>query len=261
VTASPMTERVVKYLYKYRSLGSDEQRNRARTTIVDSKLYFAQPREFNDPFDCFPVPKRMTEAQVKKVITDVWRKHKPQQSRRDRRAELKGAKERIGNFEDRVRAMVDEVVNSVGVLSLSEKPDDVLMWSHYSTSHTGICLRFKVLAEKPFFVQALPVRYQAERPVLDLINDDAHAQSTKALLTKADYWSYEKEWRIIEHDKGPGVHIFPPALLDGIILGAATSKDDRALVRKWIVERRLPTELLQARFHEQLYALRLEPEK
>jgi hypothetical protein len=154
--------------------------------------------------------------------------------------------------------MIDEVVNSVGVLSLSEKQDDVLMWSHYSSSHTGICLRFKVSAAKPFFANALPVRYQLERPVLDLASDDAHTQSEKALLTKADYWSYEKEWRILEHDKGPGVHVYPPALLDGIIMGALTPENDRALVREWIAERHVPTELLQARFHEQLYSLRME---
>jgi hypothetical protein len=92
VTASPMTKRVVKYLYKYRSLGSDEQRSRARSAIVDSKLYFARPREFNDPFDCFPVPAKMTETEIKKHVIGVWRKHKPQQSRHDRRAELRGAK-------------------------------------------------------------------------------------------------------------------------------------------------------------------------
>jgi hypothetical protein len=41
------------------------------------------------------------------------------------------------SFENAVRTM-----KRMGVLSLSEINDNILMWSHYSESHTGFCIEF-----------------------------------------------------------------------------------------------------------------------
>lgn len=254
-------QRHPKYLYKYRSLETEQQRRYVESTVIDGMIYFPRPREFNDPFDCFPVPKKMSKAEIKKYVNGVWKRKQPAQSRHERRAELKQADKRLGDFDDIQRQMIDEVVNSVGVLSLSEKPNDVLMWSHYSASHTGIGLRFKVSAEKPFFTQALPVLYQLQRPILDLLDDNPHEQSEKALLTKADFWHYEQEWRIIEHQRGPGVHPFPLSLLDGIILGARITRENRDRVLEWVARRNAPTELLEATFDDQLFSMRIRPYK
>ena len=81
----------------------------------------------------------------------------------------------------------------------------------------------------------------------------------KALLTKADFWAYEQEWRIIEHDKGPGAHIYPPSLLDGIILGARICPENRAKVLSWVSSRATKIEVLQARFHADLFRVEAIP--
>ena len=39
-----------------------------------------------------------------------------------------------------------------GVCCLSEKHDDVLMWSHYSNGHKGFCLKFETSYE-PFYIR------------------------------------------------------------------------------------------------------------
>jgi hypothetical protein len=43
------------HLYKYRPLNDDTSRDRLRSILVGSRLYFPSRLDFNDPFDClFP---------------------------------------------------------------------------------------------------------------------------------------------------------------------------------------------------------------
>jgi len=50
------------------------------------------------------------------------------------------------------------------------------------------------------------------------------------ILTKASDWAYEDEWRVIDHETGPGLKAFPEELLVGVILGARMAPDDRRYV-------------------------------
>lgn len=90
---------------------------------------------------------------------------------------------------------------------LSENPYNILMWSHYSESHTGFCIEYDfqkidLQVEKMFLC---PIIYSNNRPsiVWDLINNDDEAKKhfehglMITLLTKDLSWSYEKEWRIL----------------------------------------------------------------
>jgi hypothetical protein len=35
----------------------------------------------------------------------------------------------------------ETVTSKVGVMCISEVPDDILMWSHYADCHKGVCSR------------------------------------------------------------------------------------------------------------------------
>jgi len=54
------------------------------------------------------------------------------------------------------------------------------------------------------------------------------------MLRKADHWSYEKEWRVLDFETGPGAKPFPPSCLTGVILGCRVPADEEAKVREWI---------------------------
>ncbi len=139
------------------------------------------------------------------------------------------------------------------MLSLSAKPDRVLMWSHYAASHAGICLRFS-RAEWAFpFRAAQRVAYCAERPVVNPVLDDAETIVSKFVLSKADFWAYEEEWRVMSHPGSPvnpggghGLITYEPRALDGIILGARISDADAAEVATWVRGRAHPVQLLRA---------------
>lgn len=66
---------------------------------------------------------------------------------------------------------------------------------------------------------------------MDFLGDEPIEMISKALLHKADYWSYEDEYRIVMPD-GVGRHDFPPPVLDGIIFGAKITDANEASIRQ-----------------------------
>lgn len=250
----------IEYLYKYRSL-SGRSAEFVERLLLHNELYFPRPLEFNDPFDCYPVASLdATRDELAVYLDDQYKRRMPHLSRAERRRSVSDIKDRLRNHKskaaiDTMNAAMSEAVNSAGVLSLSAKPDHVLMWSHYADSHRGICIRFKASSTTPFFGRAQRVTYQADRPILNLIHDPPDVQMEKALLTKADFWSYEEEWRIVEHEVGPGIHTFPASLLNAVVLGARITSDDRARIIEMVANRKTQTEILQARIDDKKFRL------
>lgn len=253
----------IKYLYKYRSLSGDSSRYVERILLHD-ELYFPRPIQFNDPFDCCPVLSlQATDKEFADYLDDMYKRRMPSLSRADRRRSVSAilkdpsrnhrSKEALESF----GSAMTEAVNSAGVLSLSAKYDHILMWSHYADSHRGICLRFQASSSTPFFGRAQPIIYQEARPIVNLIHDSPHAQADNALLTKADFWSYEEEWRIVEHEAGPGVHKFPAGLLDVVILGARISSADKQKVLEWVAQRKTKAGVLQAQIDTERFRLKI----
>lgn len=87
----------------------------------------------------------------------------------------------------------ENIVNSYGILSLSEDAKNILMWSHYADIFKGVCFEIK---SDNHLKTARPVVYK---------NDVIKAQRYKnidecaiaSFMQKHEGWSYEKEWRII----------------------------------------------------------------
>ena len=94
--------------------------------------------------------------------------------------------------------------SKLGILSLSRRWDSSLMWSHYSSSHTGFCVGFN--REHEFFQDTraiaedrLPigrVNYSAVRPQVPDHKPDLR-DVLGILLTKAKDWEYEAEERLL----------------------------------------------------------------
>jgi hypothetical protein len=251
----------IEHLYKYRSLSGCSSQFVERL-LLNSELYFPRPKEFNDPFDCCPASSfsYSTQDELATYICGLYRRQKPHLSRAERRRQVsidckKLLRKSKHERDQIIKSVIEESVNSAGVLSLSTKHNNILMWSHYADSHRGVCFRFKASSTTPFFGRAQPVIYQSARPVLNPIRDNSDTQVDAALLTKAELWSYEDEWRIVEHDQGPGVHNFPAELLDAVILGACISSEDRQKLLKWIALRKQKMEVLTARIDSDEFRL------
>ena len=149
-------------------------------------------------------------------------------------------------------------VDRTGVLSLSSTHENILMWSHYACSHSGVCLQFRVVVDPPFFTPAMPVTYTRDLPMPNLLGEDRHERAQQLLLTKAEDWAYEREWRILEPDRVPGSRSFPPKLLSAIIRGVKMSQANKDTVMKWVAQRSMPLPVYQATLNATKYGLVFE---
>jgi len=122
-----------------------------------------------------------------------------------------------------------------GILSLTEAPDNVLMWSLYAAEHRGFLIEFD--EKHPFFNQRRGpedefyhlrrVNYidrQQFRDIMEVSGEDV-------LLAKGPEWTYEREWRMVRPlalEETPIntpmglVYLvpFPPEAVTGVVLGS-----------------------------------------
>ena len=190
----------------------------------------------------------------------LYKKFIPELSRAERRQRAAHDIKRVNpaKFLNTMTEGLQREVNRVGVLCLSEFRDDIVLWSHYAAGHTGLCLGFRVAADAVFFAKAQPVCYADHYPSIDLVGDSPQKQVEAFILSKAQGWAYECEWRIVDHDTGFGEKAFHPTALCEIIFGARMTESDRAFVRECIADRVGSISLYEARPAKGSYALAIE---
>ena len=116
--------------------------------------------------------------------------------------------------------MIDDAFK-VGCLSAD--PLSMIMWSHYASSHNGVCIEYS-LDENPYLNSQLqPVIYTKTTLSCDQILDNNFLPYV--LLLKGPEWAYEKEWRIISAGKENKF----PAKASAIYLGARAIKNNTTL--------------------------------
>lgn len=122
--------------------------------LEDLEVHFSSPSKFNDAFDTYHMLPGTADL-----------------------------KNKIGRRKLR---------NEMGVLCLTERPDNHMMWVNYARNHTGFVIGFA--SDSPFFEsggrQLRRVLYQKSPPILDEANENG-------CFYKAPEWMYEEEWRCI----------------------------------------------------------------
>lgn len=90
---------------------------------------------------------------------------------------------------------------ALGILSLSEDPANILMWSHYASQHFGVVVEFD--DKHPWFNQKTTptddLRYLVQVSYVEHPHPRTWKQvnGTDMLYTKTAAWAYEREWRMI----------------------------------------------------------------
>jgi hypothetical protein len=251
-------------IFKYRDTGPNTER-----IFKDRKLYFASPGSFNDPFDCsFHV---LVEGARNEAVTEAFawsliKDRLPDLSPEDQVQGAKQVRERLiatrgKEFQQIVIDKLSEDTNKrVGICCFTEVNDDILMWAHYADCHRGICLEF-ASTDDPLNA-AQPVEYTSEYPALDLeaiVTKEELRAAAPWMLRKADHWSYEKEWRVLDFKTGPGAKLIPTFCLTGVILGCRIPPDEEARVQQWIAD--WPSEIKQYRARQSKSSFRLDIEQ
>jgi len=244
------------YLYKYRSLRTKADREHTLRIITHNEIYFAKRKEFNDPFDCnfhisCDVDFNTYKARLRKLNPNMSEEEIDKQTHKDLQPEI------IRKRERKVNNDIRRVNDKVGIFSMSAKNDDILMWSHYSDHHKGICIEFKTIRGKLFGCDILNVEYDVPYPKFT-VYDDANMEYVKKFVrTKFSDWSHEKEWRIFYRETG--CQIFPPEEISGVILGSRISKRNKSLVLKCLSESNCRAKLYEAHECKDRFALDIIP--
>ena len=237
------------FLYKYRSFKTDCDRQRLLNIINASEIYYASPASFNDPFDCNMPPvesfdpsfvRYLIAARSAKTDADrqevYWKFDAPgslTHAERDK-LQLDLSQNEHVEFKDML-GDIQKKVNESGVITFSVKNDSTLMWSHYADYHRGACLMFSSKEWPTMRPSLYPVTYRVKRlPLrLDRRSFDDGQLFQAVILTKAQPWCYEQEWRVL--GKSCGSFSFPPEALVGIIFGHNMPDSDKVLLRQAVV--------------------------
>ncbi|KRA95842.1 hypothetical protein ASD91_05225 [Pseudomonas sp. Root68] len=226
--------KMLKYIYRYKYLSNGKG---LRSLLKNRDIKFTHPKDFNDPFDCFP-------AVVHKDFVDLKTKN-PYVYKALGLDLLKGTQRimALAKMQNRMKANIESgeflqgLLAEASVLSLAKMPDSVLMWSHYAQYHQGAVVEFKIPINTPRFFNGeysyadlipLDVRYEKDRPivVMDGSTTDRDLILDQLFLTKSEIWQYEQESRVIKNEGGHGVFPFQQELLNSVILGARNETTD-----------------------------------
>lgn len=198
-----MNSDVPKILYKHRTWDTDLHKDILRS----NKIFFSSASNFNDPFDAsLPykyADEELTFENIRKKLFEIGRRINPDFSEEKLESEVnKRQNEGIFLNEQYWKDLHPDIKNQLhrdfGIFCLTQKKDDLLMWSHYSNSHTGFCIGFdtKVVFEVTKCTLG-PITYDDKFPTMPLFNLNPE-DLLKLLMTKSKHWEYESEARMIK---------------------------------------------------------------
>ncbi|MDR5757887.1 DUF2971 domain-containing protein [Caballeronia sp. LZ035] len=235
----------IRHLYHCQAYG-DQGPARLEAMLRTNRIYMSSPRSFNDPWDCrpwFDLSALETEAGREEHI--AWFMRLPQARTTDA-DELRRNHDYLRFLvEDCSRGIDNRINDEYRVYCLTPSDQNMLMWSHYTQDHKGICLQFNVRSEP--FIGACQVHYQDRLPLSTLPEHENDAM-TKALLTKSRIWDYEREFRVIAKNPqyaSPGVPTANGGFvelsehsLERIIIGCACTDDQADAIVEAVLQHR-----------------------
>lgn len=259
-------------IYRYRSFDNEAHLN----TIERGGFWFAHADSFNDPFDLSWGFDYSGNRGLKiRWAKDFLRRDRPDLNEQERN---KLASEKIKMLENnpkerrrRENNIVEITKNKFGICAMSAVRDDILMWSHYASNHSGFCVGLN--KSKLYEIARNRARYQ--RDVLDLyqveynknipqINFYESMLSNRPdiaipfIKTKSKHWSYEKEYRLVLWGKTSTPYPIGIEAVDEIILGCKILPKNKSRVISIVKGKSHPIRLIQAEKHPERFELSLK---
>ena len=212
----------MQYLYKYFRINED-----LISSLENSKIWFSKPDDFNDPFDskikCKYVKDQYYEERKKLTMREAYNEAISNESYIKESLDLNrmqlGHEKRRMEKTQELHSIFMEQVKTSGVACYSKNYDNILMWSHYSDNHKGVCVKFNK-SDQEFFKISSEVKYTDKFPDSQELLD-AKDPSTFLFSTKSDCWSYEQEVRVIKPITG--LVSFKPDSLEAVYFGVKCS--------------------------------------
>lgn len=220
-------------LFKYRAFNVNTLR-----LLGEAEVCYAKPSGFNDPLDCCPTiqvdtDRTSLEKLCYKMLVAAYGEERALREIDNHRymstehGDYKTDPEAGGYYMRRLASNVKDMlfseVSGKGVLSLAERWNCPLMWSHYADEHRGLCIEYDLKENMCPNIRQVGYMQSGSIKISDLIawkiNGSSEAESTilnTFFFAKAPQWRYEREWRDIYETSG----IRPaPFRISGIYFG------------------------------------------
>src|ERR1017187_329445 len=171
-----MLDRMPSRLYRYVGVSGDRM-EWLRQALLESRLYFTPPSNFNDPLDCrVPLSFDASSLKTKHHWRQVAKNDFSGEPVRHRKEEIQGMV-RLSQTESGRNELTERVykaLDTVGILSLSKREANMLMWSYYAEGHKGVAIRFNMAPEHLLVIPArfMPVelKYCTQFPRINYFN-------------------------------------------------------------------------------------------
>lgn len=238
-------------LYKYRSLNAKDQASvsKARSILVQDRIWAASPASLNDPKDMrFKLVFNQdldTRIRWAKENAHLLPKLSPAQRllRQQQLARAIMTPEMEAGFKQ-------DMEQGMGVFCASTDPRSQLLWAHYAAEHRGICIQFAPYEDELFLI-AKKVMYSKKFPIL-VVPTPADSRQ-EYYLHKSPDWAYEKEWRVVLPLNNCSIALRPLAI-SAVILGTRAEPDTAEAVMMLLQEReslgKPPLKVYQAQLND-----------
>ena len=162
-------------------------------------LRATQPAALNDPLECATLCSAVypSEQEEAREILETLNWIVPEQSLTISHVQLSRRQLGTQAWNDLFRRQLSR---RFGVVSFSRSALHPLLWAHYADSGTGVVVgyRVSVLNSIPVGYERLEAVRYSEKPPINMghviFRDESNLHAV--MLTKADYWEYEQEWRL-----------------------------------------------------------------
>jgi hypothetical protein len=181
-------------IYKFFSKPSAQETVSLFQSILSGNtLMAADPRTFNDPFECKVVLDLDAPIEVRK---ERFRKDQPHASEEECASWLRTLDTSRWWVEQNTRA---EILASHGIASFTLDWRNELLWAHYAKDHTGFCIGFDeaVLTRWSEVSDSGAVEYTEDCPVFRFFEETPADFVRKVAFHKSKSWDYEREFRLL----------------------------------------------------------------
>lgn len=188
--------------------------------LINNEIWFSSPYSFNDPFDCnITIDGNNTPEQIRHYFNiDNWKGSSKSDYRIQRLIDTNFEDKEA--FQNKINSISKNAIARLGLTCFTQTNDNLLMWSHYTEDHKGICLEFDYKKDNNFFKPLKKVTYSKAYPIYNYYNDKQNVVG-ELMLNKSDHWNYENEIRVIKDESQ--LYSFNPESLIGIYFGARTT--------------------------------------
>jgi hypothetical protein len=216
----------------------------------NKQLFFNHPSNFNDPFDCNIIfDTKASEEEIKQfILKNTDRRSYSQNSINE---EIQKTINNRRRWKSIIENGKNKYLSKIGVCCFSKTNENPLLWAHYSTKHSGVCLVFEPSKDKTFFYKYSSVKYCFNYPIINFIHDEN--RYNELILTKSNDWIYEQEVRVIKNESG--LYSFNQDCLEGLIFGCKCLKKDITRIKTLLINNKFNIQIQIAKLRQKSYGL------